>query len=234
MTRHLSTLTLHQLRYGELEGPEAAQARAHLQTCERCSQLLQQQHAHREEFVLKPVPEALKELEGVPTAPWWRRLLVWGTPALALAAAILLVPTVLLDDPEPTQPEEIVTAKGGFHLEAWVDTPDGPMVLDEGSTLSAGDRVQLKFATQGRQHVGFGGIDGSGAVEVYGMTTGEGEGLQNAPFALTLDDSPGTQRFVAVFSDEELDEGAVREAISREEAPKEGILRSLTFRKHAK
>ena len=30
MTPHLSTLTLHQLRYGELEGAEASAARAHL------------------------------------------------------------------------------------------------------------------------------------------------------------------------------------------------------------
>ncbi len=180
--------------------------------------------------MLQPVPEALRELEATEGEPWWRKLLVWGTPALALAALLLVAPRVLLD--EPAGPEaEVITAKGGFHLEAWVETPDGPTVLDEGAELSAGDRVQLKFNSEGRRFVHFGGVDGSGRLEVYGRATAEGEGLENAPFALTLDDTPGDQRFVAVFSDEELDPEQLEQAILHERAPKEGILRALTFRK---
>ena len=231
MTSHLSTLTLHQLRYGELEAEQAASARLHLESCERCAGLLQRQHAAREEFVLKPMPQALKDLGAANAEPWWRKLLVWGTPALALAALLLIAPRALLEEPAEGPAPEVVTAKGGVHLEAWVDTDEGPRVLDDGAELAPGDVVQLKFNSEGRRYVHFAGVDGSGEVEVYGRATADGEGLENAPFALTLDETPGTQRFVAVFSDEELAPAEFVDAVRNDRAPKEGILRALTFRK---
>jgi hypothetical protein len=43
-------------------------------------------------------------------------------------------------------------------------------------------------------------LDGSGNVEVY-STLPAASGVQTAPFALTLDDTPGDQTFYAIFSD---------------------------------
>ena len=69
---HLSTLTLHRIRYGELEGEPLTDARAHLDTCARCSARLQAQEAHRSAFVLQPVPAAIRAAAPPPEAsPGW-------------------------------------------------------------------------------------------------------------------------------------------------------------------
>ena len=59
---HLSTLLLNQLRYGELDPEQEAQARTHLQDCERCASRLQAQESNRSAFVLQPVPQAIREI----------------------------------------------------------------------------------------------------------------------------------------------------------------------------
>lgn len=230
---HLSTLTLHQLRYGELDASEEKGARAHLADCERCSGLLAAQQNHRSEFVLSPVPDAIRELSGEPRTPWWRTILSgrWAAPMLAAAALLLIVPAVLLNPVDPIVEEPDITDKGGIHLEAWLETSDGPRFLDDGALVNAGDRLQLKFASQGRPFASFGGIDGEGNTEVYGTFSTAGEGLENAPFALTLDDAPGRQRFFALFTWEQPSERTVRDAISSGQAPEGGILRSLSFQK---
>ena len=231
---HLSTLTLHQLRYGELDADEERTARAHVATCERCAGILNAQENHRASFALEPVPEAIRELSQPKAAPWWRRLGAWTMPLAALAALLLLVPTALLD-PITEEPEVVhepdALDKGGIHLEAWLETTDGPRFLDEGALLAAGDRVQLKYASQGRPFASFGGVDEAGNTEVYGTFSTDGEGLQNAPFALTLDETPGRQRFFALFTWERPTEDTVRQSIRSGEAPEGGILRSISFRK---
>ncbi len=230
---HLSTLSLHQLRYGELDDTQEREARAHLAECEHCASLLAAQQNHREAFVLSPVPPALRELE--PATPWWRRLFAgqWTGPLAAVAALMLIVPIALLvpgeEDPITEEPE--ISEKGGIHLEAWLETNEGPAILDENALLRAGDREQLKFASQGRPFASFGGLDEAGNTEVYGTVSTTGEGIETAPFALTLDDAPGRQRFFALFTWERPSEDTVRQSISSGQAPEGGILRSISFRK---
>ena len=57
---HVSTLTLHQLRYGELSLDREREVRGHLDDCARCAGLLAQQEAQRHEFELLPVPESIR------------------------------------------------------------------------------------------------------------------------------------------------------------------------------
>ncbi|MCP4804452.1 MAG: hypothetical protein GY913_01645 [Proteobacteria bacterium] len=233
-TFHLSTLKLHQLRYGELDADDESAARAHLDGCEHCAAILANQENNRQAFVLEPVPKAIRELAEQPAPiPFWRRWTVVG-PMLALAAVLLLIPTFLTDEPTvdvtPDDPE--LLAKGnGILLEAWLQTDDGPMVLAQDALLNAGDRVQLKFASQGRPFVSFGGVDGSGNAEVYGTFEVSGEGIEDAPFALTLDKTPGRQRFLALFTWERPSETQVVDAIDSGTPPEGGILRALSFRK---
>ena len=229
---HLSTLTLHQLRYGELDAAEEETARAHLAHCDHCSGLLSAQQNHREAFVLSPVPPALRDLQ--PQTPWWRRLFTgqWAAPLAAVAALMLIVPIALFVPGEaPIKEEPEITDKGGIHLEAWLETNEGPAILGEDALLRAGDRVQLKFASQGRPFASFGGLDEAGNAEVYGTVSTSGEGIETAPFALTLDDAPGRQRFFALFTWERPSEDTVRQSISSGQAPEGGILRSISFRK---
>ena len=83
---HLSTLKLHALRYGELSGEEEAEARAHLDTCEKCASRLSAQENHRAAFELRPVPEAIRNPPAEVIRPRFGRWI----PMVALAAASTL------------------------------------------------------------------------------------------------------------------------------------------------
>ena len=228
---HLSTLTLNQLRYGELDEPAERRARAHLDDCNLCSDRLNAQVANRRAFVLEPVPEALR---APPSAGWWRRPALWLTPALALAAALLILPRLLepaVDSvPSPVQ-DPTERAKGaGILLEAWLETDEGPRLLGDNAFISAGDMIQLRYDAEDFAFVSFGGVDGSGNPETYGSFSTE-QGIQTAPFALNIDRTPGEQQFFALFTESRPSQDQVVEAIRTRTPPQGGILRSLHLRK---
>ncbi len=140
---HLSTLTLNQLRYGELDPDETRSVRAHLDACENCRTRLQSQEAHRQAFVLEPVPEALRKPALPSRRPW-----TWLVPVLALAALLLVVPRLMspIDaGPTPVEPETTNTKGAGILLEAWLETDDGPLLLADNTVLEAGDIIQLRY-----------------------------------------------------------------------------------------
>jgi hypothetical protein len=231
---HLSTLKLNQYRYGELPPEEMAAARAHLSDCGRCLARLQAQQANRQAFVVEPVPQAIQDAARDTPANTPRNWLRWAAPAIAAAALLLLVPMLNLDqNPAPVGPsaDEIRTKGEGILLEAWLDTRDGPRLLETGALVSPGDVLQLKYAAEGRPWVSFGGVDQQGVVEVYGIFASEGLEIERAPFALELDRTPGTQEILAVFTWERPSESQIHASISNRRAPDDGVLRSLTFTK---
>ena len=77
--RHPSTLTLHRLRYGELDEPESAALRAHLKDCEACAARLRAQENHRAAFELAPVPPAIRAATAAAPRRSWRWL-AWLAP----------------------------------------------------------------------------------------------------------------------------------------------------------
>ena len=197
---HLSTLALHQLRTGEL-APEAARAAwLHLENCELCAARLRHQSHVRAEFVLRPMPEALRRPRPV-TASWWR----WMVPVGVVLATMGLLAV--------RAPADIRTRGVTPSMEVWVATDDEPRMLIETDRLSAGDRVAIKYDAAGASHVGFAGRDSSGLLEVYGIYDVPGEGLVNAPFGLELDGAPGEQELFVVTGDVALDVDRVKAAI---------------------
>ena len=90
---------------------------------------------------------------------------------------------------------------------------DGLRPLEVGDALSAGDRVQLWYDPRNADAVGFAGRDGTGAIEVYGVIHPTADGLQPAPFSLTLDGASGNQEFFVVPGAASLDDAAVRRAV---------------------
>lgn len=230
---HLSTLQLNQLRYGEMSAEEEAQARAHLQECARCAARFNAQEANRAAFVLEPVPAAIRELASPPPANDNKS---WRWALMAVAAMLLVAFPILLPSSPATGPDELVPMERtkGKHilLEAWLDTQDGPVLLDPSDLIAAGDVVQLKFSTLDRPYVSFGGVDGAGLIELYGtVEAGEDMQIHRAPFALQMDQTPGEQRFYALFTQSRPTESTVREAIQREVAPDGAVLRSIRFQK---
>jgi len=200
---HLSTLKLHQLRAGELDPHEVRGAREHLEACPRCAGRLRHQEHVRAEFVLRPMPEALRSAPPR-GARWWR----WVLP---LAAAVAALGLVALRAPSP---DGIRTRGVSPSMEVWVATEDGPRLLLESEALGSGDQVAIKYDAAGASHVGFAGRDRSGVIEVYGIFEVPSEGLVNAPFGLTLDDAPGEQELFVVTGCEDLDVDRVKEAIA--------------------
>jgi hypothetical protein len=207
---HLSTLTLNRYRYGELDEGEVAVMRTHLDGCDHCSARLQGQENNRAAFELTPVPDFIKSLAPpAPKAAWWSRWQVWLAPALGATALVLIAlpsgPSTAPDglkDPERLPVETTQTKGAKDVLEAWLETDRGPRPLANGAEVGPGSRIQLRYRQTTSKWVTFAGADGSGEVEVYGTFPAEvGEqGWQAAPFALTLDDAAGIQKFYAVFT----------------------------------
>jgi hypothetical protein len=213
-TRHLSTLRLHQLRYGELDGQALTEARAHLGACELCSGRLGVQERERNAFVVRPVPPVIQQLARPASRPWWRELSPLLGALMAATALFFATPTVR-DSLEPVPAPPGILKKGGLPmLEAWVDVGKGPRPLHDGEALGAGARVQLHYDPKGGSSVALAGRDHTGTIEVYTTNAPTGIGLVQAPFALTLDDAPGTQELFVVSSPMPLDEMRVKAAIT--------------------
>jgi hypothetical protein len=205
MTQHLSTLKLHQYRYGELEGDICEAARAHIETCERCSQRLLVQERGREEFVLQPLPAAIAATaKPANNARWFARFV----PVLVAAAAILFVSLTFLNDDDGNRAKGVLP-----EIEVWVGTDAGPRALRSEERLRAGDSIQLLYDPHGYSMITLVGRDGTGQIEVYKTLHPEGEGLRPAPFALTLDDASGPQEFWIIASDAPIAMDEIADAI---------------------
>lgn len=115
-------------------------------------------------------------------------------------------------------------------LDAWVATEAGPRRLSRPVPLDEGDQVQLRYHTPTGAFATFAGIDDRGLIEIYGTTETDRDtsSWQSAPFSLILDDSPGFQRFVVLFTDQPPgDEEVFRAVRSRSN----GHLAEMTFPK---
>ncbi len=209
---HISTPQLHGYRYGELPPDVRASVESHLAACDRCAKRHALQLREREAFVAMPVPPAILAASAPPPRSWWANTIRWLSPAaigLAAAAAIALVVIRPGDDGIRSRGD------GTAEIEAWIATEAGPRALRPDETVHAGSVLQLSYDPEGASHVWLAGRDGTGTVEVYGpVHPARPEGLQPAPFSLTLDDAAGPQEFFAVRSDRPLDADAVKAALA--------------------
>ncbi len=136
--------------------------------------------------------------------------------------------------PTTPSPEPTTRTKGATipRLEAWVMAGDSERPLYAGEVVGPGTRVQLRYDALGRKYATFAGRDKSGVVEVYATVANEGRGLATAPFALTLDYTPGDQVFYVFLSDHRPSPGDVNSALSATPVRMRGaIVTSLTVQK---
>ena len=157
--------------------------------------------------------------------------MLFRSVAIPLAAAAFLA----IRTPTPSTPAEDTHLKGAPRvrvpqLEAWVLTGNAARPLYTGERLPRGAKVQLKVDAAGRRFVTLAGRDDAGTVEVYG-TVPAGEGLAPAPFALTLDDSKGEQRFFAILTDAKPTPDRVVQALAADTFDLEGEVASVTVAK---
>lgn len=220
---HISTLLLHQYRYGELDAPAMRRVDAHLQQCPACSQRHQHQLATRAEFEVSPVPQALLDAiaEDAPRPSLlesWRRWLWLAAAPMAVAALALVFVQPGTDPERPLDPQirETVRMKGALPaLEAWRGDADGSAaVLTARDAVRAGDVIQLMVDPHGASWAALAGRDGTGELQIFGAFDVSGQqGLVRAPFSLTLDDAPGPQVFYVVTSEDKPSEAHIRAAL---------------------
>lgn len=200
MSPHVSTLTLHRYRYGELEPVERRDVRAHVDGCPRCRRRLAVQERERQAFVNLQVPEELAAFAAPAGGPRPDRALGWLwalLPGLAMAAAVLVtVPAVRTATEAPL---EITRLKGGAEpLEVWKATEAGSRPVRDDERLRAGDRIQVVFHPEGAPWITLAGRNPSGQIEVWRTLQPDGDVAQPAPFALTLDETPGFQEVFVI------------------------------------
>ena len=197
---HLSTLTLHQLRYGELEADRARQAQAHLTGCERCRSRHQAQLAFRHAFELKAPPITLPASR--PSA--WEQARSWlrWAPIPMLVAALALV-AVRVGTPGAS--DEETRLKGSTDVVVLVEDQG---VLDQGESIHPGDRLQIRVPAGSGSEAWVGDADG-----VIGRFDLEQDQATLSPFALTVDAEAGDEQLVVVLSAEPLDRAAAAAAM---------------------
>lgn len=222
MSPHLSTLTLHRLRYDELHGDELRQAQAHLEACESCRGRLGAQQAFRRAFEAAPPRLALPAEPPPRTLGQRLRALdlrwLWA-PALALAVAALLVLPGrlplggggggLVEEGRgglvEGGPEDEGRVKGAAGVLILVEERG---VLGEGEAVHPGDRLQLRLPPGSGSEAWVGDRDGP-----IGRFALSPDGPTLSPFALTVDAEEGDEELILVLSAEPLDRQAAGQAM---------------------
>ena len=233
----LSDLQLDQLLAGELDGrPEGEKAEAHLQSCPPCSTAMDtvradSQRFQEEFFVAGLAARTRRDLRS-------RRRRRWIPVAAALAASLtlfLLVGPRFLQTPGASdsigqdsigqESASEVRIKGAESLSLVVRRADG--ITEEvlrGALLRPDEAIRFRVHTTQLSYVTVVGLDASPAVSVYASSGSQGllldaERLASASSqglyldgSIVLDDTPGTERVVAVFCDQDVDVSVVQRA----------------------
>jgi len=232
---HPSTLTLHRLRYGELDHEQAEQVRTHVDDCPGCAARLRAQENQRAAFELQPVPEAIRSLGRTEPArsPW--RVPLWLLTGLALAAGTLLAVIAVprLGDHGAHEADTVRLKGSGARIEVWLDTSSGPALVQNGEKVHPRDRIQVRFRRPSAPWATLAGVDARGHVEIYGSwkTDMRTNDWQIAPFALQLDETPGDLHLVLMFTAGKPGEATIECTARTGRLPIAGEVRTITLEK---
>ncbi len=215
----LTDWTLQRYALDELVGEERESVAIHVAACARCRGQMATLDDFRDDFLSqRPFASAEAEVAErvmfLPDEPeievhqpsWsWLRVAMAATlaGAAALATVLVFLPPLMGDVPEPYDGLKGTTALGAALLR------DGEVQRIEGSmAVRPGDEIQFRVDTGTYDHVMVLGMDGTGAVSVYqplggghSVAVDPGAGRTLSP-ALKLDDAPGPEVYVALFTDD--------------------------------
>jgi|GEM_PF-5810771 len=194
----------------------AAELRAHLDACERCSERLRNMDGARAAFMREHSAVDFARKVMAARRPTPRRRLMWaavGGGALALAAAVLLT----LRAPR----EAAIRYRGAaVSLQAYVQHGTGVHELHDGEVLAGGTQLAFAYTLSEPQHLLLFGIDDAGAITRYfpDGSIAQSSALpagakRQLPVGIELDARRGRERLVALFSTEPLDQDAARVAL---------------------
>ncbi|MDB5105980.1 MAG: hypothetical protein JWP91_3669 [Fibrobacteres bacterium] len=223
---------------GESGTEEKRSVRLHLDGCPGCrGHMATLENRKREyliahpfrEFAAKHLPEGRDARRPSMSTRWM--------PALAgLAACLALVPVVIhYNQTASAVSEDGIRAKGGTVMEYYVKRGETVTPGSSKEPYRSGDELQFVYAAGSHAYVTLASVDSRGHVSLYkaegadaplSLAAKAGE-KQSMPFAVTLDDSPGSELFVMIYGPEPLAGGAVEswlmEAFTRASGNLEGL-----------
>jgi hypothetical protein len=198
-----------------------AAVRAHAGGCTDCSAQLAALRAEAEAFVrARPADRFLRQLERREAAPARPSLLRRLVPALAIGLPVLVA--VVVGSRQAERPE--VTLKGdGFRVAvARPGAAGAPDLASSDTVVHPGDALRFSYEADRDGHLLVLDLDGRGATSVlhpYGaaasapVAAGQRDFL---PGSVVLDDAPGPEFLVAVFSPRPLEAAPLLEALRRQ------------------
>lgn len=211
---HLSALSLERRNLGELSAQASGVFDSHVESCDSC-------RADYTEVCrdLGVDPRELMRLPPVRSRSVWRRTWGWsGGLAVAAAAAMMMLPRgdelavgSPLDGAVATaalEVEDQLRRKGdAFEFEVHVHDGDQSRLAGRGERVSAGDRVGFRMFPRFDGHVMIVGSDATGASYLCYPQHNDGRSTPvralDQPWAVDeaveLDETPGTERIVALL-----------------------------------
>ena len=220
-----SDFTLDDLEiHGGVAPPEIA---AHLASCPRCGARRTARVARQAEFRAEMAPVVWPAIESR-TARLRRRWLVFGLPALAAAAAIVIVAGT------GREQRGYVGVKGGPSVEIVCRRGAQTFVLDPGQPLAPGD--ELRFRPLGSpaaaRYLLLGSVDGGGRYTPFYPARAAEESVplpppgEPLPGGIRIDDAPGPERLLGIWSPHPITAAAAA-PVAEAEAARLGPIRAL-------
>lgn len=227
---HLSSETIDLLLLAALPAEETNSAKAHLDECERCRSRWRELNEDKQRFEQFVFARTLPKVEARARAqrsPWaWFR--PWmGLPAVGLAAAAVAV-VVLTGGGTQTEDEVYVGVKGQVpSLSVYAQRgAGGSFEVARGATLMPKDRIRFAVNPGNAKYLLIVSKDGAGAFSVYhpyGATESvrlEAGRRVELEEAVELDETPGRERLIAVFSEAPVKAADLELAMKQSDEPK--------------
>lgn len=210
--------TLERYALDELVGDEREGVAIHVAACTLCREEVAHVDGYREDFLKQhpfgsveaEVAERAMFLPDEPeievAAPTWTKVRLIAI-AMAAGAVTLVVSMVFVPVVSPSS-DPIDGLKGATDLQAARLRDGDVQPVEPETTVRPGDEIQFRVDTGRYDHVIVLGMDGTGKIAVY-QPLGGGHSVVVEPGAgrtldpaFRLDDAPGPEVYVAIFTDE--------------------------------
>jgi hypothetical protein len=222
---HLSSETIDLLLLSALEAREANTAKAHLDDCNACRERWRELNEDKQRFEQFVFARTLPKVEARVAASRgsffsrFKLKLVIPTLAVAGAAAALVLTT---GPGTQTEDDSYVGLKGGQaapSFEVIAMRGAGQFPVKDDTVLQPNDRIRFVVNPAGAKYLLVASTDGAGLFSVYhpfGAAQShplDGKAKVELPGAVELDETLGSEKLVAVFSDQPITAQQVEAAL---------------------
>lgn len=219
-------LTVEKYFTGELNNSESAELESHLQDCRECSEYFVSLEENKRQFHgAHPFGSFLDAVQERST-PWYKKVLeILWQPALRPALAMVLVVGIAL----PVY-FNYVNNQTDIRFKApdtitFVYRRDGIIKRGTNSdTFRANDEIQILYATSKARYITLFSVDSRDRISFYhpdsnsewcSIEVGSKSKQEQYPSSITLDDTPGNELIVAIFSPKPLSVEKVEQKVKK-------------------